>query len=145
VPSLVKKRRSKRPTLSAAIPCATSSETLIANEQPVTATGTELSVTRAYIKQEIQENTIMNVSWNTIASSPTYVQHEKVEGNPSLPDPLETYHDPWSSWNPSSNPQNWQQQGLGGADYRLNDHRATATHVEETPYEQSCSHEVWTA
>ncbi|CEI64320.1 hypothetical protein FVEN_g11059 [Fusarium venenatum] len=81
IPPLAKKRRGKRSIPSTMI-SATSSETPVTNEQPVTATENSLSETRANAKQESQENTVMSVSWNTIAGSSTYAKYEHSEGNP---------------------------------------------------------------
>ncbi|KAM0423687.1 hypothetical protein ACHAPD_002165 [Fusarium lateritium] len=59
IPPLAKKRRGKRSIPSTMI-SATSSETPVTNEQPVTATENSLSETRANAKQESQENTVMS-------------------------------------------------------------------------------------
>ncbi|KAG8674705.1 hypothetical protein FPOAC2_00738 [Fusarium poae] len=81
IPSLAKKRKGKRSMPSTVTPYATSSETLITNEQPVTTMGNRLPETSAYAKQESQESTIMSVSWNVMAGSSTYVKYEHSEGN----------------------------------------------------------------
>ncbi|RGP70663.1 hypothetical protein FSPOR_3964 [Fusarium sporotrichioides] len=81
-PSPAKKRRGKRSMPYIVTPYATSLETLITNEQPVTATGKRLPETCAYAKQDSQGSTIMSVSWNAIASSSIHLQYGHAEENP---------------------------------------------------------------
>ncbi|RFN53221.1 hypothetical protein FIE12Z_2569 [Fusarium flagelliforme] len=138
VPKAANRGRRKKPMLSTADSSAASAKAPITSKGQPVAVMEDLTETCAYVDQGNQKHTT-SVSWNTMANLPYNVQHARSQGSLSLNGSELKHYGPRSS---SINPWNWQQEELGGANYRFDDYTATAQHMSEPTQMQIRSHGV---
>ena len=139
VPKVANRGRRKKPMLSTAESSATSAKAPFKSRSQPVAAMEDLTETCPYVDQGNQKNTTMTVSWDTMANLPYNVQHARSQGSPSLNRSESKYYGIQSS---SMNPWNWQQEELGGANYRFENYTATAQHMSEPTRMQIRSHGV---
>ncbi|KAI1068405.1 hypothetical protein LB507_004606 [Fusarium sp. FIESC RH6] len=139
VPKVANRGRRKTPMLSTAESSATSAKAPFKSRSQPVAAMEDMTETCPYVDQGNQKNTTMTVSWDTMANLPYNVQHARSQGSPSLNRSESKYYGIQSS---SMNPWNWQQEELGGANYRFDDYTATAQHMSEPTRMQIRSHGV---
>jgi hypothetical protein len=139
VPKVANRGRRKKPMLSRADSSAASTKAPTTSKGQPVAAMEDLTETCAYVDQGNQKNTTMSVSWNTMANLPYNIQHARSQGSPNLNGSELKHYGPRSS---SINPWNWQQDELGGANYRFDDYIATAQHMSEPTQMQIRSHGV---